>query len=312
MKDDTASSNHFPTILKGILYSNLFALVAFAMAYTITNWNSELGGLLSFSEFVLVPLGMGIIAMKFWIRLKRRTLALLPLTILNTLLAISLSALFMGEGVICLIIVSPLVLGFMFGGVILGKYIHRHDNKTLKANTFLVFLSLFIYDTFSEHNYTNSVTDEIVIDAPPEAVWKYVAAHPVNTSAPDYWLFKVGLPHPVQSVVTADTVGSQRQCIFSNGAIFDEVVVQSETDSLFTFDIVRQPEDPEIIGHIQIKRGQFMLKANPDGTTTLVGISWYTLKVYPVWYYDRWAEDITSKVHLRVMNHIKALAESDV
>jgi hypothetical protein len=312
MKENTESTNHLPAILKGILYSNIFALAAFAVAYFITNWNSGIGGVLTFSEFVLVPLGMGIIAMKFWIHFKKRPVALLPLTILNTLLAIALSALFMGEGVICLLIVSPLILGFMFSGVVIGKYMYQHNNTTLKSSTFLVFITLFVYDTFSEHNYTNIVSDEITINASREDVWKYVAAHPLNSSAPDYWLFKIGLPQPIQSTVTADTIGSQRQCVFSNGAIFDEVVVENETDSLFTFDIVKQPEDPEIIGHIQIKRGQFILKENPDGTTTLVGISWYTLKVYPVWYYDLWAEDITRNVHLRVMKHIKALAENDI
>ncbi len=34
--------------------------------------------------------------------------------------------------------------------------------------------------------------------------------------------------------------------------------------------------------------------------------------VYPSWYYNLWAEDITREVHLLVMNHIKSLAENDV
>ena len=65
-------------------------------------------------------------------------------------------------------------------------------------------------------------------------------------------------------------------------------------------------------GHIQILRGQFILKVNPDGSTRLIGKSWYRLRVYPAWYYGLWAEDITRQVHLRVMKHIKRLAENDV
>jgi hypothetical protein len=218
----------------------------------------------------------------------------------------------MGEGVICLLIVSPLILGFMWCGIFLGKYLFINKNTTLKSSTVFIFAILFIYDVFSSHQYTNMVSDEVVIRAPKEIVWKYIAQHPVNTSEPEYWLFDMGLPCPVQSTVTGHTVGAGRKCIFSNGATFGEVIVDTQQDSLFTFDIVTQPNDPEIIGHINIERGQFILKENADGTTTLIGNSWYTLKVYPVWYYDRWAIDITRNVHLRVMNHIKILAEKDV
>ena len=255
---------------------------------------------------------MGIIAMKFWVETKFRLLALLPYAILNTLIAIALSAVFMGEGIICIIIVSPLVLAFMWIGVLIGKYILPKNRTRLRASTLLLLIILFVYDTFSEHHYINEVTDEMTINAPPERVWKYVAEHPVNTTRPDYWLFKVGLPSPVQSIVTGDTVGSERKCIFSNGATFDELVVESKHARRYTFDICKQPEDPEIIGHIEIRRGQFILEGNADGTTRLVGKSWYRLKVYPVWYYGIWAEDITREVHLRVMEHIKILAENDV
>jgi hypothetical protein len=51
------------------------------------------------------------------------------------------------------------------------------------------------------------------------------------------------------------------------------------------------------------------LRDNHDGTTTLIGTSWYRLKVYPALYYDLWARSMCRDVHLRVMKHIKELAE---
>lgn len=64
------------------------------------------------------------------------------------------------------------------------------------------------------------------------------------------------------------------------------------------------------MGHIDILRGQFILKDNGDGTTTLIGNSWYKLYVFPVWYYDIWEKSITRNVHWRVMEHIKQLSEA--
>lgn len=313
MNDEKESTpRHATLMVKGIAYSNLLAFAAFAIAYTVTNWNEEAGGLLSFSEFVLVPLAMGIIAMKFWMRTNKRMLALLPYALLNTAIGISLVAVFMHEGYICIVIVSPLILAFMWIGVVIARYILPDNRKTIRASTFLIFIALFVYDTLSQHNYTNVVTDEIIVDAPRHVVWKYISQHPINTSENEYWLFMVGLPSPIQSTVAGDSIGAERKCIFSNGAIFDERVVEIKRDSVYTFDVVKQPADPEIIGHIQILRGQFILDQNANGTTRLVGKSWYRLRVYPAWYYDLWAEDITREVHLRVMQHIKRLAENDI
>lgn len=307
------SSRHLIAIIEGIIYSNVFALAAFALAYVITFYGSvDAGTMLSFSEFVLVPLTMGIIAMKFWSKTGKRITRLLLYALLNTLIALGLSAIFMGEGTICLIIVSPLIFAFMWVGMLIAKYILPKDKAKLRVSTISLLALLFVYDTFSEHNYSNVVTDELTIQAPPHVVWKYIAEHPLNTGEPDYWLFKVGLPAPIQSTVSADTVGSERKCIFSNGATFDEVVIESIPGKRYTFDVTKQPEDPEIIGHIEILRGQFILEENADGSTKLIGKSWYRLMVYPAWYYDLWAEDITREVHIRVMKHIRTLAENDI
>lgn len=115
----------------------------------------------------------------------------------------------------------------------------------------------------------------------------------------------------MQTTVTAYKKGAGRKCIFSNGYVFDEKIVTFDVNKDLTFDIIGQPQDPEIMGHIDIERGQFLLKDNGDGTTTLVGNSWYSLKVFPIWYYDLWAESITRNVHLRVMDHIKVLSEKN-
>jgi len=66
------------------------------------------------------------------------------------------------------------------------------------------------------------------------------------------------------------------------------------------------------MGHLSINRGQFILQDNGDGTTTVTGTSWYHLYVYPTPYFNWWTEDIVRHVHLRVMEHIKILAEHNL
>ena len=136
-------------------------------------------------------------------------------------------------------------------------------------------------------------------------------AFPEIREAPDYWLFRLGLPYPVDTTNAGNFVGADRACRFSGGAIFREKVAALEPEKLLTFDIVEMPRDPELLGHLDAHRGQFELRDNGDGTTTLIGRTWYTLYVRPSVYFDWWTHDIFRAVHLRVMRHIQQLSENE-
>jgi hypothetical protein len=295
-------------LLLGIIISNVVTLLIIWLNNLL---HSEKDGILVFSEFVILPLLMGVISAWFWRDLNLKSRALIWYSILNGFLAILLSYIFLKEGTICLIIVSPLIFAFVITGAFIGKAMFRKRNQTLNVSVVSLLLVVFIADSISEHHYRNMVSDEVIIKARPEKIWKNVVAFEKIKQANSYWLFKAGMPSPMQTTVTAYKKGAGRKCIFSNGYVFDEKIVTFDVNKDLTFDIIGQPQDPEIMGHIDIERGQFLLKDNGDGTTTLVGNSWYSLKVFPIWYYDLWAESITRNVHLRVMDHIKVLSEKN-
>jgi hypothetical protein len=295
-------------LLQGILIANVFALTIIALQAKL---GSQSPGVLVFSEFVIIPCVMGIIAAWFWKELGLKGKHITGYSILNGLLAILLSYIFLGEGVICLIIVSPLVFGFVITGAFIGRAMFRRNSNNLNLSILSLLAIVFIVDSTSEHNYENMVSDELVINASPDKIWKHVVAFDKITKKEDYWLFKVGMPSPMATTVSERKLGANRKCIFSNGYVFDEKIVVFDVNKDLTFDIIEQPKDPEIMGHIDIKKGQFILQDNGDGTTTLIGNSWYKLHVFPTWYYDLWAESVTRNVHFRVMKHIKLLSEAN-
>jgi hypothetical protein len=295
-------------LLQGLIISNVVVLI---IIWINNMLHSQKDGVLVFSEFVILPLLMGVISAWFWRDLNLKSRLLIWYSILNGFLAILLSYIFLREGTICLIIVSPLIFAFVITGAFIGKAMFRKNNQTLNVSIVSILLVVFTVDSISDHHYRNMVSDEMIVKATPEKIWKNVVAFEKIKQPNAYWLFKAGMPSPMQTTVTAHKKGAGRKCIFSNGYVFDEKIVTFDINKDLTFDITGQPEDPEIMGHINIERGQFLLKDNGDGTTTLVGNSWYSLKVFPIWYYDLWAESITRNVHLRVMDHIKALSEKN-
>jgi hypothetical protein len=295
--------------IKGMVLPNGFAMLVIGLTRYLMVDGGEGAGIFILSEFVIVPLLMGMISAWFWKDLDFSRGKNFVYTLYNSFIAIALSYIFLGEGVICLLIVSPLIIGFIYAGIELGDFLFEKNKTTLNVSVLSILFILFISDALSKHEYENMVTDTIVINATPDKIWRNVVAFEKIKRENTFWLFKIGLPSPVQSTVTGYYKGAGRKCIFSNGYVFDEKITTYEPANNLVFDITNQPKDPEIMKHIDIIRGQFLLKDNGNGTTTLIGNSWYKLYVFPVWYYDIWAQSIVRNVHTRVMEHIKELSE---
>ena len=292
---------------KGFFWSNLFGITTLCITKFFMTENGS--GLIVFSEFVIVPILMGMIGGWNWQVLHSNTRKLAKYSFANSLLAIGLSYIFLGEGTICLLIVSPLIFCFMFLGAVGGKGMYNKKNDKLNVSIVVLLATVFIIDITSKHEYENKVSDTVVINAPTARVWKNVVAFKRISAPNQFWLFRIGLPSPVESTVTGYYKGAGRKCIFSNNYVFEETITTYDPAKNLLFDITDQPKDPEIMNHIAILRGQFLLKDNGNGTTTLIGNSWYRLYVFPVWYYDIWAKSIVRNVHLRVMEHIKQISE---
>ena len=297
-------------LLSGFFFSNLFAFTLIGLTkIAVERPAGSSSGVMIFSEFVIIPIIMGLICAWFWKDLDLSGSSKTGHLVTNSFFAIFLSSVFLREGIICLVIVSPLILGFMWLGLFSGFKMFDRGNDTLNVSVVAALMLVFFVDAKSNHSYQNEVSDQIVINATPDKVWQHVVAFKPIKQPNTFWLFNVGMPSPMQTTVTGYYKGAGRKCIFSNGYVFGEKIVTYDQNNDLTFDIIDQPRDPEIMGHIDILRGQFLLHDNGNGTTTLTGNSWYKLYVFPVWYYDIWAQSITRNVHLRVMKHIKELSE---
>jgi hypothetical protein len=298
-------------MMLGTLVANAIGgCLLFAVTWVVGAYREhDVSALIAWPSFFLVPFLVGLIAAWFWRRI-HRTIARSTLDALFvTLVGLAAAAIILREGIVCLVIVSPALYVFILCGVLLGRVWFRPNYSKLQLTIF----PLLALMTFGESLYHSEqqavVTDVILIHAPPARVWPHVLAFPEIPDPPGYWIFRLGLPYPTQTTNGGNFVGADRQCIFSNGVLIKERVAEFVPDEKLTFDVAEQPADPEAYGHITLHRGQFVLRDNHDGTTTLTGSSWYTLHVRPRWYFDRWTRDMTRAVHLRVMNHIRRLSE---
>jgi hypothetical protein len=62
-------------------------------------------------------------------------------------------------------------------------------------------------------------------------------------------------------------------------------------------------------GYFISKEGQFRLVPLTGGRTMLEGTTWYQHGLWPAQYWRWWSDAIVHRIHLRVLHHIRALAE---
>jgi len=311
--------------------SQFVGLGALALVTLIfSHWNvqrlSDTGrwtaGILGFSQFLLIPFGMGFVASYFWLdrygilqNFQPRAGKRLPFvgagaSFLNTFFACCGAAFVLREGSVCLIMASPLLWLFMWLGIQAGVHFWR-KNPFLSASLVPLFLLLF---ASAEANRPPapvvSVSTEFHSSASPRSLWRYTANYPRNPHTPTWWLYRVGLPAPVQSVGAA-TVGGRRDCLLSGDVQIGEKIVVAQPNRKLEFIIDRQPQHPEIVHHCTLVRGRIELRSDGHGGTLLRGTSWYRLNVAPLAYFDWWSAQVVHHTHQRVFEWMDELARRD-
>lgn len=296
-------------ILLGMVVGNIVGGLLCLLATWIARWFGYYGPLIVYPNLIVIPFVIGLVASWFWKPLKLTIGSYALDSIACTSIGIGCAWLVFREGVICLIIVSPALYVFLFAGALAGRVWFRTDRQNLNLCMAPLLVLLVSGEPLARVQKEAVVTDEILIHAPPAKVWPHITSFPEIKAGSGYWLFRLGLPRPMATTCEGDFVGAERQCIFSGGAVFRETVAEIVPLEKLTFDIVELPPDPELIGYLTPHRGQFELRDNHDGTTTLIGRTWYSLHVRPLWYFDWWTHQIFRAVHLRVMQNVREQSE---
>jgi hypothetical protein len=262
-----------------------------------------------YPSLLLIPVSMGFTAAWVWRPLELRMSEVVLHSLSLTLVSLTGAWALFGEGAICLLIALPLLYLGVLAGAAIGRNRFRHSDR-MNLCVFPLLAIAIAVEPLLREDRESIVVDEVRINAPPAKVWPHVLSFAAIPEQPGFWLFKLGLPYPVSTTSAGNFVGADRQCIFSGNAVFKEKVSAFVPLQNLTFDIIESPPDPELVGHLTPNRGQFLLRDNGDGTTTLIGSTWYTLHVRPLWYFDWWTHHIFRAVHLRVMHHVQRLAEA--
>jgi hypothetical protein len=163
------------------------------------------------------------------------------------------------------------------------------------------------------------VTTQIVVHATPEQVWKHVVSFPKLPEARE-WVFRTGLACPTEARIDGSGSGSVRYCQFSTGPFVEPITAWDEP-RLLRFRVTHNPAPLQewspwgeirprhLHGYLVSEQGQFELTPLSGGRTVLTGTTWYRHSLWPAQYWRWWSDAIIHRIHLRVLNHIRNLAQ---
>ena len=228
------------------------------------------------------------------------------------------------DGAICVLMALPLALPLALAGAYVGWLARRGASRPPRTFALaLVALPLAMgaeakVDRPPAHH---AVTTSVIVDAPPEAVWRRVVAFP-PLPEPRSLHFRAGIAYPRSATISGRGVGAVRRCRFSTGDFVEPITVWDEPRRL-AFSVTEQPapmrelsfwgevHPPHLDGFLRSRRGEFRLIPLPGGRTLLRGTTWYENRMWPAPYWRLWSDEIIGSIHERVLAHVARWAEAD-
>ena len=231
------------------------------------------------------------------------------------------------EGLICMMMAMPAAvvlgaLGGFVGFLILSSASSIAASKaSLQCFTCALPL-LMLGEAFFSHPVDRFVVkSSIDIAASADTVWKHVVSFS-ELPKPKDWLFMTGIAYPVQARIEGEGVGAIRHCEFSTGAFVEPIEIW-DPPRLLRFSVTKNPPPmeewsiyasvtpPHLHGFLQSEQGQFLIIPLSKGGVRLEGSTWYRHKIWPAAYWRIFSDKIISRIHMRVLRHIKTLAEQE-
>lgn len=300
------------------------ALLSFAAAWMGISVFRNYG----FTLFVGLPFATGLLAVMLDGQRVQQTLR-------RSLLLANAAAFFTGvafllfavEGAICLVMAAPIGLALASLGGLLGYSVQRsfatlRESPKLMCSVIAVLPMAFgVESAVPPELPLIAVRTSVVVNAPPQKVWNHVVTFS-ELPPPEDLIFKVGVAYPIRAEIIGTGVGAVRNCIFSTGPFVEPIEVWDEP-CLLKFSVTQNPAPMQewtpyrdvhpahLEGYLESRQGQFKLEPMEGGRTLLEGTTWYHHHLWPAAYWQVWSDHIIHTIHLRVLNHVKQLSESD-
>ena len=306
----------------------LVIIVLASIVYFIKTYSQDraYSGLMTSTVVIIIPIILGALLQYFALVQKpsrlRNTGWLIAWSGLAGILAFG--ALFLGEGTICLIILSPLIFVELKLGTVLMqafcRYLWKPSFKTYSLALFPLLL-FFVLPDFSR-NYYGQTQRELIIHAPQDKVFKAInqIGQVRPEEVPDNFIFMMGFPKPTFGMTEQRKERMVRTIQWERGVQFEERVTASHAPYLLSWIYQFSPtsfpkgsmDDHVKIGgpYFDLLKTDYQLEKLDNNTTKLILTIDYRLSTEYNWYSKLWVNyvlnefsDVVMQIHKQRLEH---------
>ena len=225
------------------------------------------------------------------------------------------------EGVVCIVLASPLALAAAFVGAALGRAAALSGRRSAKNSLMsIVLLPLVFGSEYALPSNTFFSTDESMdIAASPHDVWLSVVHMGAINSAPAL-PFKLGVAYPIRGDILGQGIRAVRKGTFSTGIALERVT-EWVTDKRLAFAVISDPpamhemspykhvNAPHIKGYFRTTYTSFEIHQLDANHCRILEHTSHELRLDPVLYWMPFARWIIHENNIRVLSHIREKAE---
>lgn len=232
---------------------------------------------------------------------------------------------FLHEGVICLIMLSPIWLASGWAGAFIMRSQRRQArrHRTLQSSLLIIPLLAGVVEAeIPRPNEQVELTRTILIEATPEDIWPFAVANPSISPSEGRWTIThnlIGLARPRATVMAGSGVGAVRTAYWGDHINFEERITQwSPGQRLgwrfrFTNSSLQDYTDRHISPDgpfLKIDSGDYTLRRVSADTTALTLRTRYIARTHVNLYARLWGELLLGDTEDNILTIIKDRAEA--
>lgn len=310
-------------------FLRIVAAIALAMAFALGVYllaqAAQPSGLVSVTFLLVLPAAVSAFVAYVADPLGRRSrLFYLAVPFWVLFAAIVLSIFALREGVVCIIMLTPLWLGSGVAGALLTyKFRKRVKGATSRAVAFAVLplLAMQLEPMLPTPETTAVVTRQVVVDASSETIWPLLRGVPDVRPGEGRWNLSqdvVGVPRPLGAHLEGEGLGARRVAAWDHGVAFDEVITEWEPGrrigwrfvfgDIEAWDFTDRHLRPDG-AYFKVTEGGYRLTPLPDGRTRVSLETAYWMKTPVNGYARLWGEVFLGDLENNLLAVIKQRAE---
>jgi hypothetical protein len=226
------------------------------------------------------------------------------------------------EGVICLVMLSPIWLASGWAGAFAMRSQRRRRGRAIESSFLIIpLVAAMVEAQIPIPQEPVTLSRSILIKAAPEKIWRYAVSSRDIGVQEGRWTIThniIGIPRPRESVVDGTGVGALRTAYWGNHINFQERIVTWEPGRKlgwnfnFANNTVQNYTDKHIAPDgefLKIDSGEYLLRPVAADTTELTLTIRYIAKTHVNHYAKLWGELMLGDIQENVLAIIKDRAE---